>query len=232
MTEVVPPAGNKSKSVTPAENGKVMDKDREPTTAESIRNLFWTHRYLNTMLITVPVAIALGAKRKQVGDYAVFALNIVAILPMAKLMDLCTDQISMRIGNTYGALLNATFGNAVELIIGIIGLTKGLLTIVQASCLGSILSNLLLVLGMSLFAGGTKWSEQRFASKAAEVTSSILTVAAMGFILPAVFSLQIGAGINENGTVTDDRVLRFSRAVAFMLFITYIAYLFFQMKTQ
>lgn len=122
--------------------------------------------WINVLLIFVPVGIALGALVKAKGDAApvspsvVFAINAVAIIPLASMLSFATENVALKLGDTIGALLNVTFGNAVELIIFIIALVAGEIRIVQASLLGSILANLLLILGMCFVFGGLRFREQ------------------------------------------------------------------------
>ena len=106
--------------------------------------------WINILLIMVPVGIAV-ANVKGINKIAVFVINFVAIVPLAAMLSYATEELAMYIGETLGGLLNATFGNAVELIIGVIALAKGEILIVQTSLIGSMLSNLLLVMGMCFF---------------------------------------------------------------------------------
>lgn len=122
--------------------------------------------WINWLLIFVPVGIALGITTKVMGKASpispniVFAMNAVAIIPLAYLLCYATESVAVKLGDTMGALLNVTFGNAVELIIFIIALVAKEVRIVQASLLGSILANLLLILGMCFLFGGLRFREQ------------------------------------------------------------------------
>ena len=123
--------------------------------------------WVNVLLVFVPVGIALGAMDKSapadqkiVSPSVVFAMNAIAIIPLAGLLSYATENVASKMGDTIGALLNVTFGNAVELIIFIIALVANEIRIVQASLLGSILANLLLILGMSFLFGGLRFREQ------------------------------------------------------------------------
>ena len=122
--------------------------------------------WINWLLFFVPVGIALGALNKANADHpivspsAVFAINSVAIIPLASLLSFATESVASKLGDTIGALLNVTFGNAVELIIFIIALVAKEIRILQAALLGSILSNLLLILGMCFVFGGLRFREQ------------------------------------------------------------------------
>lgn len=114
-----------------------------------------------------------------------FAISFISIIPLAKLLGDATEQVSMSLGQTLGGLLNATFGNAVELIVGVVALTQGQLRLVQTSMLGSILSNLLLVLGCSFAAAGLNFKESTFQMTGALASSSLMTLACITLVIPA-----------------------------------------------
>jgi len=122
--------------------------------------------WINWLLIFVPIGMAFGIMTKAMGEASpispnvVFAMNAIAIIPLAYLLCYATESVAARLGDTMGALLNVTFGNAVELIIFIIALVAKEIRIVQASLLGSILANLLLILGMCFLFGGLRFREQ------------------------------------------------------------------------
>ncbi|RIB30387.1 hypothetical protein C2G38_1948857, partial [Gigaspora rosea] len=134
-------------------------------------------------------------------------------------------------------LLNVTFGNAIELIISIIALTKGQIRLVQASVLGSVLSNILVVLGSCFLFGGITILkegrlEQNFDSTAAQASSSVMTLACIALIVPAAFSLAIDGNSNNTLSTTDSRILNLSYGSSVVLFVIYILYLYFQLKTH
>ncbi|KAI8636258.1 Sodium/calcium exchanger protein-domain-containing protein [Parasitella parasitica] len=196
---------------------------QEPTFWSSFKVTVFSS-YINYFLIFVPIAIAftvLGAS-----PTVVFTLNFIAIIPLAKLLGFATEEIALRSGSTIGALLNATFGNAVELILGVIALKEGLIRVVQASVLGSILSNLLLVLGFCFFLGGINRTEQKFNVTAAQTSCSLLAVTTLSLLVPAAFS----ASTPGEDTVED--ILQLSHGVSIVLLIVYILYLLFQLKTH
>lgn len=122
--------------------------------------------WINWLLIFVPVGIIVGAIERAQGESSavrptvVFAMNAIAIIPLASLLAFATENVATKMGDTIGALLNVTFGNAVELIVFIIALVANEIQIVQAAALGSILSNLLLILGMCFLFGGLRFREQ------------------------------------------------------------------------
>ena len=145
-------------------NGNAHDtpeagEPEKSTTKKPIMRQIWTntrkilfHSWLNVLLIFVPAGIAVHFA--GINDSAVFALNAVAVIPLAGLLTFATESVAHRMGPTLGALINVSFGNAVELIIFIIALVKNEIRVVQAALIGSILANLLLILGMALVVGG------------------------------------------------------------------------------
>ncbi len=134
--------------------------------------------WLNVLLVFIPVSWALHFAGTS--DTVVFVMSFLAIIPLAKLLGFGTEELSLRVGQTIGGLLNATLGNVVELIVAILALVKCELQIVQSSLLGSILSNVLLVLGMCFFAGGLRFSEQSFGDAGAQINSSLLLISVIG----------------------------------------------------
>ena len=179
--------------------------------------------WINILLIAAPVGIALGASHQNF--IGVFVVNFIAIIPLAALLSYATEEIALRVGETLGGLLNATFGNAVEVIVSIIALTKDEIVVVKTSLIGSILSNLLLVLGMCFFFGGLRREEQFFNTTVAQTAASLLALAIAGVLIPTVFGLcQPGTGA--------DVVASISRGTAIMFLLVYGAYLFFQLKTH
>jgi Ca2+:H+ antiporter len=116
-----------------------------------------------------------------------FALAAIGVIPLAQLMGEATEHLACRMGPTWGGLMNASFGNAAELIIAIIALTKGLNEVVKASVTGSILGNLLLVAGGAMVVGGWRRDEQRFSRQAAEANAGLLTLAVAAMLCPAIF---------------------------------------------
>ncbi|KAK4516619.1 uncharacterized protein ATC70_011594 [Mucor velutinosus] len=199
------------------------DVHQEPTFWSSFKVTVFSS-YINYFLIFVPIAIVFSVL--EASPTVVFTLNFIAIIPLAKLLGFATEEIALRSGSTIGALLNATFGNAVELILGVIALKEGLIRVVQASVLGSILSNLLLVLGFCFFLGGINRTEQKFNVTAAQTSCSLLAVTTLSLLVPAAFS----ASTPEEDTV--ESILELSHGVSIVLLIVYILYLLFQLKTH
>ncbi|KAJ1943861.1 hypothetical protein GGF37_002458, partial [Kickxella alabastrina] len=160
-------------------------------------------------------------------DVAIFLINFFAIIPLAKLLGYATEQLALHLGDTLGGLLNATFGNAIELILGILALVKGKIEIVQTSLVGSILSNLLLVGGCCLFLGGIKNNEQVFNIHAAQSYGTLLAMAILATLLPAAYNL-----LDAKGSELKRGTLILSHVTAVLLLIIYVAYLVFQLKTH
>ncbi|KPV76345.1 uncharacterized protein RHOBADRAFT_25405 [Rhodotorula graminis WP1] len=159
-------------------------------------------------------------------------MSFIAIVPLAALLGFATEDIALRVGETIGGLLNATFGNAVELIIAILALTKGELDIVQSSMIGSILSNCLLVLGMCFVAGGLRMHEMSYSIRAAQVNLNLLGLAVTAIVIPVAFHVFVDDDANEPLSVTDNKVVQISHGVAIILIFVYCAMLVFQLWTH
>ncbi|KAI9313406.1 Sodium/calcium exchanger protein-domain-containing protein [Dichotomocladium elegans] len=183
-----------------------------------------TNSHFNILLIFVPIAIAVSSVGAS--DGTVFALNFIAIIPLAKLLGFATEELALRTGSTIGSLLNATFGNAVELILGIIALKEGLIRVVQASILGSVLSNILLVLGFCFLFGGMNYQEQTFKDIAAQTSSSLLALTVLALLVPAAYAASATVDQAKEG------LLALSHGTAIILLIIYVLFLIFQLKTH
>jgi len=180
---------------------------------------------LNVLLVFLPLGII--ASEVNWSPVIVFVFNFIAIIPLAKLLGFATEDISLRLGENLGALLNASFGNAVELILALIALKEGKIDVVKASLLGSILSNLLLVLGCCFVLGGIKFSRQEFNMTAAQTSSSLLSLACLAMLIPAAFAASIGPEISD-----DSGIQHLSQGSAIVMLVVYVFYLVFQLKTH
>jgi Ca2+:H+ antiporter len=138
--------------------------------------------WFNVLLVFVPVGIA--AHFANLSPGIIFAMNAIAIIPLAGLLAHATESVASKLGDTIGALMNVTFGNAVELIIFIIALVKDEIRIVQAALLGSILANLLLILGMCFLFGGLRFREQIYNSTVTQMSACLLSLAVTSLLLP------------------------------------------------
>ena len=188
--------------------------------------------WINVLLIFVPVGFAVSyAGLKPV---PVFIINFIAIIPLAAMLSNATEELAIRVGETLGGLLNATFGNAVELIVSIQALIKNEITIVKTSLIGSMLSNLLLVLGMSFFLGGINRMEQFFNVTVAQTAASLLALCIASLIIPTVFHNTIAEddSVAHNGAQDAIRNQELSHGTAVILFLVYCCYLAFQLKTH
>jgi Ca2+:H+ antiporter len=187
--------------------------------------------YLLVPLIPVAVALALADAPATV----IFAASALGIIPTAALMGRATEELAARSGPGIGGLLNVTFGNAPELIIALFALGKGLQEVVKASIVGSIIGNVLLVLGAAMLAGGIGRDKQRFSRTGASIQTSMLMLAAAALIMPAIFELVEGKGLPQPGDEAvhyGGTVQHLSLAVAIVLIATYVIGLFFSLKTH
>ncbi|SPO25272.1 probable VCX1 - Vacuolar Ca++/H+ exchanger [Ustilago trichophora] len=244
-TPLVSGNNNNSSSGLPSHNHS--DSDSHGHQPNIVSSLYWilTCSWINVFLIFVPLGIV--AEHAHWPAIWIFSLNFLAIIPLAKILGDATEQVSLRLGQTLGGLLNATFGNAVELIVGIVALMQGQLRIVQTSLIGSILSNILLVLGMSFVAGGFFRSENTFQQTAAQASGSIMTLGCITLAIPAayhmslksaaVFSGNFDALAALNASVSADQedrsgLLFISRGTSLILVGIYVLYLYFQLKSH
>jgi Ca2+:H+ antiporter len=181
----------------------------------------------------IPIAIALEVA--HAGAVALFATSALGVIPTAALMGRATEELAARSGPGIGGLLNVTFGNAPELIIALFALGKGLHEVVKASIVGSILGNVLLVLGAAMFVGGLKRDRQYFDRTAASAQSSMLLLAGVALVMPAIFELVNGPGLPQPGAERvnyEGAVEGLSAAVACVLIVSYVAGLIFSLKTH
>jgi Ca2+:H+ antiporter len=175
------------------------------------------------LLLAVPAAIV--ANYTHQSPVVVFALACLGVLPLAGFMGDSTEHLSARTGPTVGGLLNATFGNAAELIIAIVALQAGLIDLVKASIAGSILGNLLLILGLSLVAGGVGQSELKFNRTSVGMSAGMMSAAVVGLVFPALFHAT-----HPNPDALTE--LRLSEGVSVVLILTYLLSLVFTLRTH
>jgi Ca2+:H+ antiporter len=183
--------------------------------------------------IFIPVAV--GLELAHASASLVFSAAALGVIPTAALMSDATEQLAARAGPGIGGLLNVTFGNAAELIIAFFLLIEGLQEIVKASLVGSIIGNCLLVLGASMLVGGWKRDKQTFSVTAAQFQAGMLLLAVLVLILPAVFELIHGGslpGVEEERRNFGSDVEHLSIGVAIVLILSYIAGLFFSLRTH
>ncbi|KAK4785410.1 hypothetical protein SAY86_002099 [Trapa natans] len=192
---------------------------------------------LAVLFPAIPLAIA--ADLYKFGRPWIFALSLLGLTPLAERVSFLTEQIAYFTGPTVGGLLNATCGNATELIIAMFALRQNKIHVVKYSLLGSVLSNLLLVLGSSLFFGGLAnlKKEQRYDRKQADVNSQLLLLGLLCHLLPLMFRYApvvtaIAGKEASSAAAMDLYKLQLSRACSIFMLIAYIAYIFFQLKTH
>jgi Ca2+:H+ antiporter len=181
----------------------------------------------------IPIAIAL--ELAHASATVVFITSALGVIPTAALMGRATEELAARSGPGIGGFLNVTFGNAPELIIAFFALNEGLQEVVKASLVGSILGNILLVMGAAMLVGGLRRDRQRFNATAANVTSMMLLLAIVALIMPAVFALIEGTGLphpTEKAHNYGGDVETLSVGVALVLLATYIAGLIFSLRTH
>lgn len=179
---------------------------------------------LNWLLVFVPIAIALEYLAPE-RHLLVFGAAAVAILPLAGWLGRATEQLADRSGEGVGGLLNATFGNAAELIIALAALRAGLHDVVKASIVGSIVGNILLVLGAAMLAGGVRHTEQHFNAAGARAQATMLTLAAIGLTIPAAYHAIVSA-------VAPGGQAALSISISGVLLSVYLLFLMFSLWTH
>jgi Ca2+:H+ antiporter len=198
-----------------------------PRASAHVRGFFQTP--LDWLVLAVPVAFAIRFVPAWNNASLLFVVAGAGIIPLAGWLGRATEQIAAHTGAGIGGFLNATFGNAAELIIALMALSKGLTTVVKASLTGSIIGNLLLVLGASAFAGGLRFSHQRFNKTAARVSATAMSMGAAALIIPTVFHVTANARPGGWSAAAEQKL---SLAIAVVLFLTYVATLLFSLKTH
>jgi len=183
-------------------------------------------RWLLAMAIFVPISVAL--RLVGASDVWVFASSALAIVPMAGFLGMSTEELAKRRGAGIGGLLNATFGNATELIICIVAVRNGQIDVVKASLIGSIIGNVLLVLGLSVLLGGIRHKMQLFNKDVAQSHAAMLAVAVISLLVPAIF---VGS-VRASGRDMSMRIESLSMGVAIVLIVLYVGSLIFSLYTH
>src|SRR3954462_13491679 len=187
--------------------------------------------YLLVPFIPIAVVFEFG----HIGAVATFFASTLGVIPTAALMGRATEELAARAGPGIGGLLNVTFGNAPELIIALFALGAGLHEVVKASLVGSILGNILLVMGASMLAGGARRDRQNFEPRAASAQALLLLLATVALIMPAIFELVQGPGLpspRDQAVAYPSNVLSLSVGVAIILLLSYAAGRLFSLKTH
>ena len=186
-------------------------------------------------VLGVFIPVAIGLELAHAGPVVVFGAAALAVIPCAAVMGEATEAIAARTGPGIGGLLNVTFGNAPELIIAFFALIEGLQEVVKASIVGSIIGNILLVMGAAMFVGGLPREKQTFSQTAAHAQSAMLMLALVALVFPAIFQLIHGGGLPRVGVDEVDfgsDLEHLSFGVAIVLLISYVAGLIFSLKTH
>lgn len=181
-------------------------------------------KVLYALLLMVPVALVLQFGGIG-GHTAVFVASAAAMVPLAALLGQATEAVAVYTGPKIGSLLNATLGNAAELIITIVALREGLVNVVKASIAGSIVGNILVVLGLSVLVGGLKNGTQRFDPRTAGANATMMALAVVALVVPAVFAL--GA---EGLRPSNADIARLSDGMAVVLIVIYALYIVFSLR--
>jgi Ca2+:H+ antiporter len=173
------------------------------------------------LLIFIPISFILFLTTQE--DTVIFITSVLGIVPLARIMGYTTKEISLQTNPTVSGLFSATFGNAIELIIAILALNAGLIQVVQASIIGSIVGNILLLVGLSIFAGGLRYKNQRFNNQTIAVSSTMLIIVVAGLAIPSVFDIL------KPG---NPQISLLSSAVAVVMAFIYLAGLIFSLRTH
>lgn len=189
-------------------------------------------RYLRYMLIFVPIAVI--AEFFLHSDTLIFATSALALIPLAGILGEATEELAIHTGPKIGGLLNATLGNAAELIITIVALQAGKYELVKASITGSIIGNLLLILGFALLLGGLRHGVQRFDRGLSGMSASMMLLAVAGLMIPTLFELLVEVQEGRldvfETTVQDPRLNIISMGVAAILIIIYVLSIIYQLR--
>ena len=216
----------------PLQNKSQSDSEQSTVETKADHRSSWFKPSLDWLLIFVPVAIAMRFIPGLYNPTWLFVVSCIAIIPLAGWMGKATEHLAERLGEGIGGLLNATFGNAAELIIALFALSKGLEGVVKASITGSIIGNLLLVLGLSLLSGGVKFKEQKFNRTAASMSATALTLAAIALLIPSIFHIVAAQVPVAEGGWTPAKEQSLSLAIAVVLIVTYGFTLLFSLVTH
>ena len=190
---------------------------------QSLKNLHKIEvpTFFYALLVFLPISFYLYFFTQN--NVWIFITSILSLIPIAVIMGYTTKQISLQSNPTVGGLVSATFGNSIELIIAIIALRQGLIEVVRGSIIGSIIGNILLLIGLSIMIGGFKFKHQRFNKEAIGVSSTMLIIAVVGIVTPSLYAFINPHGINSQ---------IFSEFVAVIMAVIYIAGLIFSLKTH
>src|SRR6476620_4145029 len=179
---------------------------------------------MNWLLIFVPISVAL--EYAHVPPPVLFFSAALAIVPIAHLIVVSTEQLATRTGDAIGGLLNATFGNAPEMIIAAVARRAGYFDMVRASIVGAILANLMLANGVAFFVGGLRYHTQEYNAGAARLYSSMMLISVMSLGVPSAFNRFF----SPEGTLPEEKIVNLG--TAFVLLASYVLYLVYLLKTH
>jgi len=174
------------------------------------------------LLVFVPASCALALLTQS--STLTFVTTTIAIVPLARIIGYATRQIALQTNPAFGGLINATFGNIIELFIAVLAIRKGLHVVVQASIVGSIVGNILLLTGLSIFVGGLRYKEQRFNKDSIGVSSTMIIISVVGLAIPTMFALTVKPDSRQVQILSD--------AVAVVMALVYVAGLIFAFATH
>ncbi|CAE8612697.1 unnamed protein product [Polarella glacialis] len=209
---------------TQGPDGEVELHHAPKSDLEGFAKIFGENKILTCLLLALPCGIA--AKHMEMGDTVVFSSCFVAVIPLAWLIGKATEDVAARIGETAGGLLNATFGNVVEMLLCIAGIRNNEIVVVQCTLLGSILSNLLLVMGCAFLFGGMYYPIQKYNQAGASTQCSLMALSVFAIGLPTIY-------VNVLKQESEwEHMVEVSRWASICLLGVYFAYLVFQLKTH
>lgn len=207
----------------------ISETDNRKQHMEALIEMF-TENKINLLLGFLPLAVWSHYANWSAGS--VFILNFIAMVPLASMLGVFTEELAAHTNDVIGGLINATFGNAVELVVAIQALLANDFRVVQASLIGSVFSNLLLVLGMCFFCGGIRYTEQEFIAQGAVASIALLAFSGLTLLMPEFFGEGGGDTTEVDGGGGRDVELTVSRIGAMLLILMYLQLLFFQLKTH
>jgi len=219
--------GRAEYSAVPTGGDEVDGEEKEGPTndLQGLFGIFWDHKILTSMLIALPMGFAAHAMEME--PQVVFLFNFIAIVPLAWLIGKATEDVAAKVGETAGGLLNATFGNVVEMLLCVSGIKNNEIIVVQCTLLGSILSNLLLVMGCAFLAGGFCFKIQKYNQAGAATQCSLMAMSVFAIGLPTIY-----AAILKGQESEWEHMVEVSRWSSVFLLSVYFLYLFFQLKTH
>lgn len=211
-------------SAVPTHADHEIEQQGPQNDMEGMRNIICDNKILSLMLLSIPVGF--WSKYAELEPQYVFLFNFIAVIPLAWLIGKATEDAAAKLGETAGGLMNATFGNVVEMLLCVSGIRNGEIVVVQCTLLGSILSNLLLVMGCSFLAGGFFYHFQRYNQAGAATQCSLLTLSVFAIGMPTIYVNILKQDEEWEHMVT------VSRWASVFLLLTYFCYLVFQLKTH